>query len=394
MKMRSSLNSNKPEINISAPRVVMDLNPASLLSNFRALRTQVGPGCGLLAMVKANAYGHGMEWCAAILAQEPGLAGFGVATLQEGISLRASVKEAKILVFSGASGFTDEIGRVCERYALTPVLADLDDWNRFLAGGWPARLPYHLKFNTGMNRLGIDLSDAPTVRRELAVRFRDHARSRPSGILTHLAASEDPTSALTRKQMEGFRHLRSEFGAVAPEAVFHFANSGAIWNSRALKVASLSGWVRPGLSLYGVVPWAQAPERGLRPVMTVRSRILQLRLLQAGQRVGYGGRFRVGQKPVGGTEVATLAFGYGDGLPQSGFFLTETGKRLPLVGRVSMDLAAVEVPRTLKLKVGDWLQYLGAGVPAWDQALRAGKIPYELFTALTVRVVRQEGSLC
>lgn len=381
---------------LGAPaRAVVELDAKALRSNFLAIQELV-PGQSILPMVKADGYGHGAAWVARGCLAFPALYGFGVATLREGAELREELgprgRHAAIIVFSGACPWTEEKGQYCERHGLTPVIASESDWRTFLTQGWCSRIPYELKFNTGMNRLGIPAAMAGAVGRTLSSL---PGESHPKGIFSHLAMAEDPSHKLSRAQRERFISLRNELASRAPAAHFHLANSAAIWNQKGWGLDGLTDVVRPGLSLYGIPPWDKAPARGIAPVLTFKASVLATHRLKGGESVGYGGRFKV---PAGETaQVAILGAGYADGVSRElsgdekgpGGWVWLGGKPERFLGRVSMDLSAVScAPGT---RVGEWAQLLGPDVDPWAQAHAAGTIPYELLTSITARVQRVYG---
>jgi alanine racemase len=374
-------------------RVVARVSAAALLSNYDAIQAQV-PGLSILPMIKADAYGHGASWVARILARSPGLYGFGVATLEEGLEVRKALdtlkQKARVVVISGATPFTIAQGQFCEKYFLTATITREEDWALFFREGFAQRIPYELKFNTGMNRLGMQ----PGFAKQIAKTLKDRPRvEHPSGVLSHFAAGENPADKLTQAQLQAFREIRSDLSSALPSTHFHLANSSGIWNAKDLDLKNLTDVVRPGLSLYGVPPWKGAPARGLQPVMTLQAPVIATHRLKAGDRVGYGGTFRV-EEP---TYIAILAMGYADGLRRNlggvgkpaGHVLLN-GVVQPLIGIVSMDMCAVS--STQKTKVGDWAQILGPGIDPWLQASEAGTVPYEMFTGISARVPRESGN--
>lgn len=392
-------------------RAEAEISAAALLNNYEVIRSQV-PGQSILPMIKANAYGHGAIWAARVLAREPDLYGFGVATMEEGTEIRKALEEqssrrgnarARIVIASGATPFTVEKGELCEKYDLTPVLTREEDWTLFLREGFASRIPYELKFNTGMNRLGM----SPGFAKQIAKTLRDRpAVEHPSGVLSHLAIGEKPDEKLSRMQLANFRAIRDELAEILPSTHFHLANSGAIWNAKLWGLDGLTDIVRPGLSLYGVPPWQGAPARGLQPVMTLRAPVIARHTLKPGDRVGYGGTVQVAarQGPAPGKDalgisdqVAVLGIGYADGMKRgfgapgghTGGHVFLNGKMEPVIGIVSMDLCAVSC--SAKTKVGDWAEILGPNVDPWVQARSAGTIPYELLTGVSPRVPRKWG---
>ena len=368
------------------PRVTARVSAKALKNNYLAIHAQAAER-GMIPMLKADAYGHGMLWAARELVQMQNLYAFGVATLEEGKALRDGLglrsRKVRIIVFSGATPFNDEVGQFCEAFNLTPVIASEDDWTRFVNGKWPGRIPYELKFNTGMNRLGVSFSQVNRFR-DLLAKLEPEAR--PEGIFTHLATAENPDHTLTQTQLEKFRKVRAELGPVCPGALFHFANSAAIWTGKHYDLEGLSDLVRPGISLYGIPPWKGAPQKNLSPVLTLESRIIRVNSLKAGESVGYGATYRTDAPQT----IGIVPAGYGDGVPRS---LGKGGKvrvgdRIEkILGIVSMDLMAISVaPST---QVGERVEIFGPGVSVADQAAVAGTIPYELLTSITARVSRE-----
>lgn len=381
-----------------APRILCEVSASALVSNARAISDLV-PGRALLPMVKANGYGHGAVWAAnQLVGALDHLYAVGVATLGEGAELRRGVpqlarRRVPIQVFSGSSPWTREKGSFCVQHDLIPALFTEEDFRKFLKEGWAERLPYELEFNTGMNRLGIPLEALSRVRNELS---KLPPEQRPRGIFSHLAIAEDPRHPLSQKQIERFTQVRRELSSVTPASQFHLGNSGAIWNAREFGLNEMTDVVRPGLALYGVPPWAEAPARGLTPVMTLSAEVIQIHNLKAGESTGYGARFRVpagAPKPV---RVAILAAGYGDGVQRlltgtggaTGGYAWLGGRPVRFAGVVSMDLCAVECGDDVR--VGDRAQFLGPQVDPWAQARMAQTIPYELLTSIAARVSRKE----
>lgn len=366
------------------------LSTKALHRNYNAIAELSGDQA-ILPMVKADAYGHGAIWAARTLAQANNLYGFGTASLEEAREVREGIgakgRKTRIIAFSGATNWTEEKGQYCERFGITPTLSSEEDWKRFLKGKWPERLKYHLKFNTGMNRLGI----SPGLVQQIVSQLKDKPGEwRPEGVATHMAIAEDPNHPLTKRQIEAFKMITSAVKSKWSDTLFHLANSSSIWNSRHL---GLEGWtdiVRPGISLYGVPPWPGAPVRGIEPVMQLQYAVAARRTLRPGESLGYGAQFRLkgSESPI---EVAVLSAGYADGLHRFNSGSGEAGGRCLLGGKmrrflgvVSMDLSAVECDASTA--VGEWARILGDGLDPWTQAKAAGTIPYELLTSLSRRV--------
>jgi alanine racemase len=370
-----------------SPRAILELNSSALIGNYRAIQELV-PDQLILPMVKANAYGHGAGWVARLLVGMPGLYGYGVATLDEGLQLRielgAKARRIPILVFAETTPWSEEKGQFCEQNGLRAVIASETDWAAFLKGKWLGRISYEIQFNTGMNRLGISPAFASKIARELKSKPADQ---HPAGVFTHLAMSEDAECRLTIGQLEKFKAIRHELSTPLPGARFHLANSGGIWNAKSYHLRDLTDVVRPGIALYGVPPWPGAPRRNICPVLSFKASVLGIHRLKPGDSIGYGGTFRVsGNQTV---FAAILGAGYADGvkraLSNQGYAWLN-GKETRFVGMVSMDLCAIQC--WAETRVGDWAELWGPQVDPWAQAKSAGTIPYDLLTSLSSRVKR------
>ena len=336
-------------------------------------------------MIKANAYGHGAVWAARTLQNEPGIYGLGVATLEEGQEVRSALPSHStlpVIVFSGAMPWSEEAGTFCEKHRLRPVIADYQDLCTFLSQGWSRKIPYDLKFNTGMNRLGMD-SDCWS---EISSLYRNHDHPPPFSVMTHLAIAESPEHKKSREQKKKLETLFDVSRTVFPKSLFHVANSACIWNAKKWGKKAAGDLSRPGLSLYGIPPWSGAAAKGLRPVMTIRGRILQTRELPAGVTIGYGAHYRTKKRE----RIGILGAGYADGLHRmlSNRGSVREGNSLrPVLGTISMDLSAVRLSK--KSRAGDWVTLLGKGMDPWKQAEAAGTIPYEILTSVSNRVERK-----
>lgn len=337
-------------------------------------------------MVKANGYGTGAAWAARTLADQKGLYGFGVASMEEGAEVRAALGRSPVpvFVFSDTAPWTEEVGRYCLKHGLSPVLVSREDVERFIAQGWAKRLRYEIKFNTGMNRLGVDFEDIPRVATLIS---RLPHGSHPTGILSHMAIGDRPSHALSREQRSRMGWIMEVFASASPMAKFHFANSSGLWNLKRWKLDTHTHAVRVGISLYGIPPWSGAPDHGVSLVGRISARVLQVRTVHRGQSVGYSAYY----KPAHSVRVATLSAGYADGIVRAlGCMHSNPKLKHPkgpgYLGRVSMDLTAVPVgPR---VKPGDSILLMGPEHSMWDLAHHAGTAPYELLTSLSRRVQR------
>lgn len=358
----------------------------ALASNYAAVRRRVAAGVSVMAVVKADAYGHGAAACARRLEGE-GSEWFGVATPEEGVALRRAGVMGSILSFGGFWGGQAE---ACLAERITPVVyrlemaAALDE----AAGRAGTVAPIHVKVDTGMGRLGVRHAEA----RELAARLAELKHVRVEGLMTHFAVADEPErDCFTLEQVTRYRDALAAFRAHGHRpSVEHMANSAATFTHK----ETWGNMVRPGGVLYGlwrdVLP-AGAEDPGLRPVMSLRSRVTLLKWVARGETLGYGCTFEASRE----TLVATLPVGYHDGyaraLSNRGRVVVR-GQYAPVVGRVSMDLTLVDVTDVPGVGVGDAVTLLGTdgplAVPAEDIARTAGTISYEITCGVSGRVPR------
>jgi len=349
----------------------------AIAANLRTLRG-LASRSGILAVVKADGYGHGVVPVVGRLARE-GVAGFGVALAEEGIELRNAGVESDILVLNGVYG---EAHEEVLRNRLTPVIYDLGELEAFhrVAHGRPFGV--HLKVDTGMSRLGVRV-DRLSAFLQGAARF---TTARIEGFMTHLACA-DCDRVQTAQQLARFRDalaLVRHHGHTP--SVVHAANSAGLLRHP----ESHFDMVRPGIALFGTAP-CEPPGAVLVPALSLRTRVIALRDLVRGETVGYGGTFRAS----GPTRVATVPMGYGDGLMRSlsnrGQMLVR-GQRCPIVGNVSMDLTCLDVSHVADCGVGDEVVVLGrqgdGEIRAEEVAGWAGTIGYEVLTNISRRVPR------
>lgn len=344
----------------------VEIDLAALARNYRLLARGAAPGlCG--AVVKADAYGLGVGPVARRLYRE-GCRHFFVATPAEGVELRRLLPDGEIFVFGGLQGAANED---FVAHALLPVLNTRAGIRR-----WGGAGPAAVHVDTGMSRLGLGKDDVAALKLEadrvpaVDVRY----------VITHLACADEPDHALNRAQIETFDTLRSLW----PDATTSIGNSAGLLLGDAFR----SDLARPGIALYGGNPFRREPGP-MEPVVTLRARILQLRDVRPGTTIGYGASF------VADTDlrVATVGIGYADGYLRS---LSNCGiaevatRRVPVVGRVSMDLTCLDVSAVPRDQVaeGDWATMIGGGISLEEIAVLAGTINYELLTALGSRLER------
>lgn len=346
-------------------RAVIDLS--ALRHNFGLARRHAG-GARLWAVVKANAYGHGLIRAVAALADLAD--GFALIELERAVALREAGLQLPILLLEGFYS-ADELPLLI-RHRLIPVVHRLDQVRMLLDAGWPADLPAYLKLNTGMNRLGFDATGLAAARKALAGKLAG------SVLMTHFADADGP---------RGVDWQLARFAAMTAgmNASCSLANSAALLR-HSHAIGGVGNWARPGIMLYGGSPFADqsAAELGLEPVMTLYSEVIAVQDLRAGDSVGYGCTFTA-DKPM---RVGVVACGYADGYPRhapTGTPVLIDGQRTRTLGRVSMDKLSVDLT-DLKVGVGGTATLWGEGLPADEVAAAAGTISYELFCALAQRV--------
>ena len=331
---------------------------------------QCAPGSRVMAVVKANAYGHGIVPVAKALISADA---FGVARLSEALALRDAGLGNPIVLLEGV--FSVEELDAAALHGLELVVHSFEQLELLDAWHPTRRLHVWFKLDTGMNRLGFRLEDFGAAWARLT---RSQAVAPRPKLMTHLASADETTTAYTSAQIRRFRELADDIGLERS-----VANSAGLlaWPEARLE------WVRPGLALYGISPFEDrwATDLGLRPAMTLATRLIALRDVKAGETVGYGGTWRA-ERDV---RVGIAGIGYGDGYPRhavNGTPVLVRNQLVPLIGRVSMDMVAVDLSAVSQATVGDPVVLWGEGLPAEDVANYASTIPYELVCAVNQRV--------
>lgn len=354
------------------------LNTARATIDLAALRHNLGvvrglcPASRIMAMVKADAYGHGLLQAAAALRD---VDGFAVARLREALELRRAGITQRILLLGTLLDAADL--RLCAAEDIDVTVHD--PAGARLAADSAARYPLRvwLELDSGMHRLGL----SPEEFRATEQHLRNAAGIRELLHLTHFSAAEDRASAATDRQLSVLRSLRAE---TTEEHAASLANSAALIGRPDTRMQ----WVRPGIMLYGVNPLGAEQPLPLRPVMTLRSTVLALRTVRRGEAVGYNGIWSAERDSL----IATIGIGYGDGYPRharSGTPVAINGELAPLVGRVSMDSITVDITGLNAIEVGDEATLWGDSPSAALVASHADTISYELFTSLSGRVTRE-----
>lgn len=364
---------SSPEVH----RCWAEIDRAALRHNARVARKRVGRDVALLAVVKANGYGHGIAAVAEALAEEAQL--FGVANLQEATQTRAVVPHPVLIM---GPALPEERAQIAERGFIASV-SSYAEAAAFSEAARGSAVAVNCKIDTGMGRMGIREIDAIAELKRIAALPNLTLHS----ISTHLP-SGDEDAEFTRTQLEGF--------AALIEIVRHEISGSYLVH--ALPSAGVIGFasssfdvVRAGLMLYGISPLPEF-QQALRPALTLKSRIVLVREIAAGTSVSYGRTF-VAPRPM---RVATLSVGYADGLPRAvsnrGAAVLIGGRRCPILGRVTMDLTVADVTDVPEARVGDEVVLIGrqAGeeILATEVAERASTIAWEVFTGIGSRVAR------
>lgn len=377
--------------------------------NFRSVKTLAPPGCELLAIVKADAYGHSLALCApaAVRASARWL---GVTSVEEGMAARKVCPEAHVVIMGGM--FPGQEPDVLQNN-LTPVV-----WEPFQLEGLEAAareanaaagsVAVHLEIDSGMSRQGAFLENLDGV----LTRFGAQSRLRIEAVMTHLYASDESDGTSTGNQLARLEDALGRIANVAAPEWLSVGASAAVLANDAQRIVALAArtglklMLRPGLALYGVVPRYEPPfARGeepaalsearklLRPVLAWKTRVVSVRDIPAGAQIGYNGTFVATERML----VALLAVGYADGLDRrlgNRFSLLVRGQRAPLVGRVSMDQSVIDVTEIPGVEVGDEVVIIGSqggeSISAFDHADATGTIPWEVFTRIAARVERVE----
>lgn len=349
-------------------RAVIDRD--ALRHNHGVARRQAG-AARLWSVVKANAYGHGLE--RAVDALQPIADGFALIELERAVTLRTAGVALPILLLEGFYAREELPAFITHR--LIPVIHRLEQVRQLAAADWPGDLPVYLKLDSGMHRLGLDAAGLAEARTLLAGKVRELV------LMTHFADADGPHGVAW--QLEHFNAMT--VNSSMPRSL---ANSAALLRFPEAMQHRPDDWARPGIMLYGGSPFADrsAAELDLQPVMTLYSEIIAVQALAAGESVGYGCSFSADRD----MRVGVVACGYADGYPRhapTGTPVLVAGQRSRLLGRVSMDKLCVDLTGlSEKVGVGETVTLWGEGLPADEVATAAGTISYELFCALAQRV--------
>lgn len=361
-------------------QTTLEIDLGRLKENYHQLMKRAA-GAEILVLLKSDAYGHSHREIVRALEQLPKeskLHGYGVANVEEGIELRREGIRRPVYVMSGIQHYDHDLHRCLDTVDLTPVISSLPVLEQAClvtkkAGSSRA---LHLKFNTGMNRLGLDEAELGKCFQLL----KNNPQIKITGLLSHLASGDKPASS--RAQAKRFRAIVEKFReeGIQPDYV-HLANSSGL----ATKAFPEGNLARVGLHLYGV------GDPKVKPIARWTAQVYQVRELDKGDVVGYGGRFRAPRK----MKMAVLGVGYGDGYRRLFSNQAEVllkGRRCRVIGSVSMDLTAIDVSNVPGISVNDRAVLLGKDgrdeITADELAAHAKTIAYEILTGISARVPR------
>lgn len=383
MPMEPSFPAHLPELASLRSWVEVDL--AAIQQNLAAIRAQVGNGVAVMAVVKANAYGHGLSEVVKVLADRVEM--FGVANLSEAKSVAQHAPGAAVFLLGPVlpAERAEVVGA-----GFIPSISTLEEAAAFAALAGSRRVRVHLVIDSGMGRIGVWQDDAAELVREML----PLPGVEITGVASHLPVADDDPD-FTAAQLARFGQLTAELRALGlKNAVFHIENSGGLFNFP----SQAADMIRPGLALYGVAPQPEFQSQ-LHPALTWKTHITLVRELGPGRGVSYGRTFITAQP----TRVATLGVGYADGYPRhlsgQGAEVLVGGRRCPVLGRVTMDQIMVDVTALPTVIAGDEVVLLGRQgteeISANELATRAGSIAWEVLSRIgqrVVRVYRSDGS--
>ncbi len=354
----------------------------------------LAPNSPIIAMVKANAYGHGVEKISHTLASY--VAAFGVACFKEAKALRALFPYKPIVMLEGVC--TKEEWSDVFAHGLDVIFHDFWQVGSFLAHKKKNTMPAinaWIKIDTGMHRLGFKPEEVPAIYERL---YACDWIAKPIGLMTHFACSDEMDNPMTQNQMDLFKETIQSVLTYS-DAKFSdapikisLANSGGIlaWpesysNQLGAYTAELN-YIRPGIMLYGISPFANkiGTDLGLKPVMTLQSHIIAIKTCKKGESVGYGATWIAPED----TRIAVVSAGYGDGYPRhisKDAVIWMNNHYLPVIGRVSMDMLMIDVSSYPEIRIGDPLELWGEHLPVEHVARFAGASPYELVTQVSER---------
>lgn len=361
-----------------------EISLSALQHNYNAIQRHIGPGRKILAVIKTNAYGHGMiEVSKALLAS--GAEHLAVGSVEEGIILRQQNITLPILVLGVI--LEDQVGAMLA-HDLSFTVASYGfalAVERAAARRNGPKPKVHLKVDTGMGRIGVTVKEAP----EFVEKVSRLAHLEVAGLFSHFATAGEKDKTYARGQLEAFNGVLESVRAKGIRIpLIHMANTSAVLD---LPDAYFT-MVRPGIGLYGIYPTEEVSRPiELKPVLSLKSRILFLKEVPPGTSISYGRRYRTRER----TTIATVPVGYADGYSRRLSGITEVlvkGRRYPVVGSICMDHFMVDLGPDAPVDIGDDVILLGSDgtetIGVWDLALKLGVIPYEVLTGISARVPR------
>ena len=361
------------------PRSWVEIDLDALRHNATAVRNQAGPERRIMAIVKANAYGHGLGPVVRALAGHVDL--FGVANVTEGLELRTHLPDAEVFLLGPA--LPHERAEIV-RAGFIPSISDADEARAFAEHAKGAPIPIHLVMDTGMGRMGVWQEEALQVVQKIL----EVPAVKITGLASHLPSADDDNH-FTQRQLVRFHAFAVQLRNAGVEAAtLHIENSAGLLGH----IQQAGDMVRPGIMLYGHAPMPQW-QHVLRPALTWKTRIALIRQVSGGRSISYGRTYVTTR----GTHIGTLPVGYADGfqrqLSGQNAHVLIGGRRCLVVGRVTMDQIMVDLAPTLDPKVGDEVVLIGSQgsdtIPVAEVAKKADTIPWEIFTGIGHRVVRR-----
>ena len=352
----------------------------ALRDNFNLIKNIVGSKVKIISVVKANAYGHGIIPVSKVL-EKAGTDFLAVAIAEEGVKLREAGIKKPILLLGGIP--PEQINEIV-KYNLIPVVYDTRNLQELSKAAFKLKrkIKFHLKVDTGMGRLGVKVKDALKLIDGI-VNFKGLEMT---GVLSHFATSDSPDFDYAEYQFNNFKAVINK--VKGNSLLKHMANSAAIFLNKNFHFDA----VRPGISLYGINPFDGKRNLSLKPVMTLKTKILSIKQLKKGESVSYGRTY----KTTRNTKMAVIPIGYGDGyhrlLSNKGEVIIK-GNKLPIIGIICMDLLMVDITDVKGANSSDEVILIGKSgnneISAATLAKSAGTIPYEIFTSINSRVPRE-----
>ncbi|WP_156453024.1 alanine racemase [Polycladidibacter stylochi] len=365
---------------------MLTIDPHALANNYLTLKSQLRANTRCAAVVKANAYGVGLE-IAAKAFYDAGARDFFVALPQEGAVLRKLYQDVRIFVLAGLLPGMSPFYRQLNLIAVLNSISEVEEQAAFAVNNNITKLAVALQFDSGMKRLGMSEAEAHILSTQS--HFLEHFDLQL--VMSHLACADMPQDRMNQTQLSNFRQLSQLF----PKTPHSLANSSGIF----LGADYHFDLVRPGIALYGGNP-TPGLKNPMQPVASIHAEVLQIQHLEVGQSVGYGATWQA-RKP---TQVATVSTGYADGYLRSASTSSQRtrgplaylkGKYVPIIGRVSMDVLAIDISEFSNghIKRGDLVELLGKHVLVDELAQGCGTISYEILTGLGQRYQRRTGQL-